>query len=264
MPLTNPRLVFPSIPTVLTFTSNGTKLGTAQLLYTISNWTKATTMNMNISNETCNATIPGQPAGTLVQYQVNATDILENGLSASGNFTVKEPLTLNITATKNKIAFGQNITISGVLAPNYDAFMVISNSNTTATAKEANATYSTNSSLTTTNGSEPGAIPIYKYYNNSVGEVHFSNLNSNQTVDCAVSSNGTFVATFRPETSGVWAVIATCPESQTSYSCYSQQITITVTPTPIYVKYAIFIVAGLVAVMAAGGIVYFLKFRSKW
>ena len=96
-----------------------------------------------------------------------------------------------------------------------------------------------------------------------MGEVQFSSVNSTQTVDCAVSSNGTFVATFRPDASGLWVVTATCPETQTSYSCYSQQLTITVTPPPLYVKYSLFIIAGLVAAMAAGGVVYFLKFRGK-
>src|SRR5208283_5624905 len=70
-------------------TSNGTNLETAQLSYTTNNWINTNTINMNISNQTCNATIPGQPAGTLVQYQINATDILENNLYASGNYTVE-------------------------------------------------------------------------------------------------------------------------------------------------------------------------------
>ena len=38
---------------------------------------------------------------------------------------------------------------------------------------------------------------------------------------------------------------------------------ITVTPQPLYVKYSLFIIAGFVAAMAAGGVVYFLKFRVK-
>jgi LPXTG-motif cell wall-anchored protein len=36
-----------------------------------------------------------------------------------------------------------------------------------------------------------------------------------------------------------------------------------VTEPPIYVKYSLFIIAGLVAALAAGGVVYFLKFREK-
>lgn len=173
---------------------------------------------MDISNQTCNATIPGQTAGSLVQYQINALDVLENSLEASGNYTVKEPLTLNITAVADEIRLGENIIIKGVLTPNY---------------------------------------------NDSRIEVQFSSVKSTQTVNCNVSSDGTFATSFRPDASGLWAVTATCPETPTSYSCYSQQLTITVTPPPLYLKYSLFIIAGLVAAMAAGAVVYYLKFRES-
>jgi hypothetical protein len=217
-PLTIPERVYPDNLTEIAFFSNNTNLESAQLSYTTNNWNTTNTMNMDISNQTCNATIPGQKAGTLVQYKINATDVLENGAYASGNYTVKELLTLNITAVKDEIRLGENITINGVLTPSD---------------------------------------------NNSMVEVQFSSVNSTQTVNCTVNSNGTFVATFRPNSSGQWAVTATCPETPTSYSSYSQQLMITVTPPPLYVKYSLFIIAGLVAAMAAGGVVYFLKFRGK-
>jgi len=64
VPLTTSTIrVFPDTPTDLTFTSNGTNLETAQLSYTTNNWSKTTVMNMGISNQTCNAMIPGQPGG---------------------------------------------------------------------------------------------------------------------------------------------------------------------------------------------------------
>jgi hypothetical protein len=78
-----------------------------------------------------------------------------------------------------------------------------------------------------------------------------------------VNSNGTFVATFQPDSSGLWAVTATSPETQTSYRCDSQELMVTVTEPPFYVKYSLFIIAGLVAAFAVGGVVYFLKFRGK-
>jgi hypothetical protein len=217
-PLTFPSRVYPDNATEIAFTSNETNLDTAQLSYTTDNWTITNTVNMDISNQTCNATIPGQQAGSLVQYQIQAIDVLENSLRASGNYTVKEPLTLNITAVKDKIRLGENITINGVLTPNDD---------------------------------------------NSKVEVQFSNINSTQTINCTVNSDGTFVATFRPDSSGQWAVSAISPETKTAYSGDSLQIMITVTPPPLYVKYSLFIIAGFVAAMAAGGVVYFLKFRGK-
>ena len=264
IPLTIPSRVYPDTPTKLTYTSNGTKLETAQLAYTLDNWTNTISVNMGISNQTCNATIPSQPAGTIVQYQINATDILENGLFASGNFTVKEPLTLNITPVKTKIRLGENITINGILTPNYNDFIATSNSTdstTTTNSKDSKVTSNSNDSVA--NSNESTATPNYNDYNDSIGEVQFSSIDSTQTIDCVVSSNGTFVATFRPNASGIWAVTATCPETQTSYSCYSQQLTITVTPQPLYVKYSLFIIAGFIAAMAVGGVIYFLKFKGK-
>ena len=79
-PLTVPSRVYPNSPTEITYTSNNTNLETAQLSYTTDNWNNTNTINMDISNQTCNATIPGQPAGSLVQYQINAVDVLENSL----------------------------------------------------------------------------------------------------------------------------------------------------------------------------------------
>ena len=95
--------VFPDTPTELTYTSNGTNLETAQLSYTTNNWTNTNTLNMDISNQTCNATIPGQPAGTIVQYQINATDILENNLFASGNYTVENASLIPLTTIPSRV-----------------------------------------------------------------------------------------------------------------------------------------------------------------
>jgi LPXTG-motif cell wall-anchored protein len=40
-------------------------------------------------------------------------------------------------------------------------------------------------------------------------------------------------------------------------------LVVTVNEPPIYVKYSLFIIIGLVVALAAGGAVYFLKFREK-
>ncbi len=261
-----PSEVFPNEPTIMAFTSNSTNLATAQLSYTANNWTSTNNVNMNISNETCNATIPGQPAGTLVQYRVNATDIFENGFSTSGNYTVKDPLMLNITSSESKIRLGENVTVDGVLSPNYFEYDAALNANSSVTASDQNSTVSSAATSNST-GSAGTTSPNYSMgapnYNDSIIEVQFSSINSTQTVDCLVSSNGTFVASFKPDSSGLWAVGAACPETQTSYSCISQELTVTVNPVPIYVKDALYIVAGLMALIAAGGAVYFLKFRNN-
>jgi hypothetical protein len=218
IPLTVTSRVYPNTAIPLVFTSNNTNLENAQLSYTTDNWNSTATLNMDVNNQVCNGTIPGQKAGSLVQYRIRATDVYKNGLKASGNYTVKEPVTVNITALKDKILLGENITIAGVLTPNDNYSRV---------------------------------------------NVQFSSINSTKTVNCTVNSNGTFVATFQPVSSGLWAVTATSPETQTSYRCDSLELMVTVTEPPFYVKYSLFIIAGLVAALAVGGVVYFLKFREK-
>jgi hypothetical protein len=173
------------------------------------------------------AKIPGQTAGTLVQYKINATDIIENSFYSSGNYTVKEPLTLDITAVENKILLGENITIKGVL---------------------------------TLNNTEPVVAPDY---NSSMVNVQFSSSNFTKTLECPVSGNGTFLASFRPNSCGPWAVFATSPETQASFRCDSQELFITVTEPSFYIRYSLFIIAALIGAEAALGVVYFLKFRGS-
>ncbi len=216
-PITTPTRVCPNNMTEIAYNSTN-ELQTAQLSYTIDNWTSSNLVDMSISNQTCTTSIPGQIAGTLVQYTINAVDVIKNKMQATGNYTVKEPLTLNITSVKETMRLGENITIDGVLTPNID---------------------------------------------NSTVEVRFSSSNSTQLLNCVLEDNGTFEASFRPGLSGLWAVSASSPETLTSFRCDSQPLIVTVLEPPVYVRYSLFIIVGLVAVFAAGGVVYFLKFRGQ-
>jgi hypothetical protein len=216
-PLNVQRRVYPGSPAEIAYTTNNSELEKAQLSYTIDNWTNSATIGMSICNQTCNATIPGQIAGSLVKFRVDANDVLKNNMTAIGNYTVKQQLILNITSIEEKIVLGQNTTVIGLLTPSE---------------------------------------------NDSIVEVQFASNNSTKTIDCLTSDNGTFVASFRPGSSGIWSVFATSPESQTSFRCDSQELAITVTEPPIYVKYSLFIIIGLIAAAAVGGVVYFLKFRE--
>jgi len=217
-PINNPARIYPNNSTEISYIANGTTLQNATLSYTNDNWTSTNTLDMAISNQTCNATIPGQNAGTVVQYQINATDTLVNTMETTGNYTVKEPLTLYITPSKLKIPQGGNITVNGRLIPSTE---------------------------------------------NSTVNVQFCSTNSTERVNCTVNAVGNFTANFKPGTPGLWVVLATSPETQTTYRCDSEQITITVIPPPFYIKYSPFILFGFVGAIAAGGLVYFLKFRNK-
>ena len=108
---------------------------------------------MVISNQTCNATIPGQIAGSVVQYKITAEDILQNGMATAGNYTVKEPLMLNIAVVDDKVRLGENVTVSGVENPVQNSSIVqlqFSNANSTKTANchvQSDGTFTANYKL---------------------------------------------------------------------------------------------------------------------
>ena len=114
-PLTPPSRVYPGNVTKVSYASNSTNLENAVLEYSTDNWNNTIEVQMDITNKTANFTFPPQKAGTLVQYRISAKDTLLNSLSAKGNFTVKQPSMLNITALKGRLQVGKNITINGVL-----------------------------------------------------------------------------------------------------------------------------------------------------
>lgn len=217
-PVVVPNEVYPGVPANVTYALNSTSLDNAQLLYTTDNWVDSNTIAMSIDNQTCSAEIPGQPAGSLVKYQIQALDAQANKAYASGSYEVKEPLTVNITAVKDKIRFGENITIVGVLNP-----------------------------------------PL----TNSTVCVEFTSFNGTKMVNCTVSSSGTFVANFKPASSGIYSVTASVAETSKTFGGYSQQLMVTVMPPPLYVRYSLYIIIGFVALMAIGGVSYFLSSRRS-
>ncbi len=112
-----PSRVYPGSNATVTYVSTMANLQNATLQYSIDNWASVNTTTMEISNGTCTAIIPGQEAGTTVQYSVKAVDALENALAANGSYTVKYPSTLNFTSIPTGAKPGDNVTITGVLAP---------------------------------------------------------------------------------------------------------------------------------------------------
>jgi hypothetical protein len=217
-PLVAPTRVYPNNPAEISYISNNASLLNAQLSYTTNNWTSIANVNMAICNKTCNATIPGQIAGSIVQYKIEAYDTLNNNMTTTGNYTVKVQPTLNIIATKDVITVGENITLTGNLTPTD---------------------------------------------NDSRVKVQLFSSNSTQTQDLTLNQNGTFTVSFKPDASGNWSVTATSLETQTSWRCDTDPLTITVNEPPFYVKYLLFIIIGLAVASGVGGAVYFLKFREK-
>jgi hypothetical protein len=216
--LGNQTRVQPNNPIEISYISNNATLEKAQLSYSTSNWTTVTSTNMDISNRTCNATIPGQRAGSNVLYRVVANDVLNNNMTATGNFTVKTQPALHINIVNTTIILGKNVTVTGTLTQN-DNFSKV--------------------------------------------KLQFFSANTTETINCNLTNDGTFNATFRPSSLGTWAVTASSPETQTSWRADSGQLSIKVNEPPFVVKYSLYIIIGVVVASAVGGAVWFLKFREK-
>ncbi|MGD6851453.1 MAG: hypothetical protein ACQCN6_05255 [Candidatus Bathyarchaeia archaeon] len=210
--------VLPKTTQTISYVSNLASLENAQLSYTTTNWTTTSTLTMDISNCTCNATIPEQTAGTFVQYRVDANDTLRNSYSAKGNYSVKEQPKLHLNIDEETITMGENVTVSGTLKPSF---------------------------------------------NDSKVMVQFFNANATETITCKVYGDGTFKASFAPTTTGNWSLVANSPETNKAWRCDSDQFLVMVLEPPFYVKYFLYIIIGLVASSAAGGVVWFLKFRGR-
>jgi hypothetical protein len=113
-PLTVPDRVHPNNDTVVSYSSNSTDLEGATLEYSTNSWINYTTAEMEIlDNRTCRATIPGQFAGTVVKYRVEANDTLKNVLVAMGSYPVKNELMLNVSLSQGVITLGENVTVQG-------------------------------------------------------------------------------------------------------------------------------------------------------
>jgi hypothetical protein len=208
----------PSQAAEIAYKTSGQSLIEANLTYSIDDWDTIERIPMDVSNQTCNATVPGQAAGATVQYKITAVDTLKNILQAAGNYTVKTQPRLNITIEKNPVLVGQNITVKGDIKPS-------------------------------TTG--------------SVVNIQFMSANETEILNCTVAADGTFTGSFGPQTAGNWSVIATAQETKTAWFTISSQFMVTVNEPPLYIKYGLYIVIGMVAACAVGGAVYYLKFRGR-
>ena len=125
-PVNPPLKVYPDNNVTLTFMSNATYLKNATLYYSTNGWKNFTVLNMQlIDDRTCATTIPAQPAGTTVNYRVEALDMLENLLTYSGNYTVKHDTRLSLNLTRKTVTLGENITLFGFISPAAENLPVI-------------------------------------------------------------------------------------------------------------------------------------------
>jgi hypothetical protein len=218
-PLTSPHKVTPSDVTEIAYMTNTTELENATLLYTIDSWKNVTRVEMVVSNVTCNATIPQQEAGSVVEYTVQAIDTIKTQLVAAGNFTVKHTSAVtDFNATRMTVTLGENITVTGTLS------------------------------------AEAGGAPV---------TVTFISVNTTETVECTALGNGTFTASFQPETTGIWIVQAVFAGNSSVYECESAIVQVTVEEPSFFAIYGLFIGGGVGGGLAAvGAVVYIKKYRQ--
>ncbi len=109
---------YPRNDAVVVYSSNSTDLANATLRFSVDGWRNVTALEMEVmDNRTCRAIIPGQDAGSLVSYKVEARDVFESTLKANGSYWVKYPLTLNISLPRKSVTIGENVTVKGYVTP---------------------------------------------------------------------------------------------------------------------------------------------------
>ncbi len=106
--------ITPNDEVKLSYASDTNPLRNAFLQYSTDDWGSFTEIEMAVENKTCNATIPQQPAGTTVKYKITALDLLENNLTATGDYIVKMNVKMtSFSATQDTVMIGNNITFTG-------------------------------------------------------------------------------------------------------------------------------------------------------
>ena len=109
---------YPSDETTITANvSDETGLERVWLTYTGDNWLTSASVNMiEDQNGTYTATIPRQPAGTLVKYKVLAVDAAENQAEVWGNYSVKNPTQIEISLSQYICNVDDTVTVNGSIS----------------------------------------------------------------------------------------------------------------------------------------------------
>jgi hypothetical protein len=93
--------------------------------------------------------------------------------------------------------------------------------------------------------------------------VTFMSVNTTETMTCTALGNGTFTASFQPETTGDWMVQAAFAGNSSVYECESEVVMVTVEEPSFLATYGLFIGGGIGgALVAVGAVVYIKKYRQ--
>ena len=92
--------------------------------------------------------------------------------------------------------------------------------------------------------------------------VCFTSANESKQIICYTLANGTFTASFKPETLETWKVEAKFGEDEFRYESSSCQLMVRVEEPPFLVKYSFYIGGGIGVIAVIGVIVYWKKSRG--
>jgi hypothetical protein len=93
--------------------------------------------------------------------------------------------------------------------------------------------------------------------------VRVDNGNSTRETNCILNNDGSFTCSLKLPSAGTYYIYASSPESNSQFAALSQEIKVTMGEPPLYIKYQLYLIIGLVAAGVAGGLVYFFKFRER-
>jgi hypothetical protein len=95
-------------------------------------------------------------------------------------------------------------------------------------------------------------------------QVKFTLLNETKNVNCVALDNGTFTASFAPQTSGIWTAQAFFNGNDKAYETESDTLLIIVNEPTFIQKNGLFIGVGFIgAIGAVGAVVYVKKYRGS-
>ena len=184
-------------------------LKTITLNYSTDNGTKYIVKEMAAyPNSTYNATVPGQPAGTLVNYTILAQDISGNTAELESSYPVKNFANITLDVSEYIVKFGENITVTGSKP--------VSGANLTVKYGMANASALNGTTLekALTNGT------ILDYTANG------SILSKNVTTD----ASGNFLDEQTMNRTGTWLIWAAWNGSETYFEAASNYQNVTAQP----------------------------------
>jgi hypothetical protein len=93
--------------------------------------------------------------------------------------------------------------------------------------------------------------------------VDFNSANDSKEITCYTNLDGTFAASFKPETIGTWIVQARFDGDSLLYASDSQLISVNVVEPSFFVKYSLYIGALIGAVLVTCSIIYWRKSKTS-